>query len=132
MKKHELEDRLIDYYNKVSSDKSRWIRDKLPSGHVIDEDKSIKWNKEEVDKRNDLVEATWKRDCENAKGIINNLLVDIFEYYKDEYEFLTTYEQFENIWERATYYYEGSCVNIFDEFEHRAEFIEEIYKLGRY
>ena len=83
MKKHELEDRLIDYYNKVSSDKSRWIRDKLPSGHVIDEDKSVKWNKEEVDKRNDLVEATWKRDCENAKGIINDLLVDIFEYYKD-------------------------------------------------
>ena len=59
---------------------------KLAEGTVIDEEKSVRWNREEVERRNDLREQEII-DLRNAKkGVQDNLEEEIIHKFAKEYD----------------------------------------------
>ena len=128
--KNKFADRLYDYYN-MREDVYRKYKI-LSANYVIDENQSVKWNKEEVEKRNQQSREDLFRSQKEVAEVYKNLLDEIFAYYKEEYpEILKSFAQFKYIWERAldeslTYGYHS----VMEDFEGRLDDFEEFRKLG--
>lgn len=128
--KDKFADKLYDYY-KLKEDNYRKYKI-LSSNYVIDENQSVKWNKEEVEKRNKQCREDLIKSQKEVAEVYQQLLNEIFDYYKEEYpEILKSFAQFNYIWERAvdeslTYGYHSVMVD----FEDRLEDFEEFRKLG--
>ena len=128
--KDKFVDRLYDYY-RLKEDNYRKYKI-LSSNYVIDENQSVKWNKEEVEKRNQQSREYLLRSQKEVAEVYKNLLDEIFAYYKEEYpEILKSFAQFKYIWERAldeslTYGYHS----VMKDFEGRLDDFEEFRKLG--
>ena len=128
--KDKFADKLNDYY-RLKEDNYRKYKI-LSSNHVIDENQSVKWNKDEVEKRNKQCREDLIKSQKEVAEVYQQLLNEIFDYYKEEYpEILKSFAQFNYIWERAvdeslTYGYHSVMVD----FEDRLEDFEEFRKLG--
>ena len=122
--------KLYDYYRLKESNYNKYKI--LSSNYVIDENQSVKWNKEEVEKRNQQSREDLLKSQKEAAEVYKNLLNEIFTYYKEEYpEILKSFAQFKYIWERADD--ESSCYgyhSVMEDFEGRLEDFEEFRKLG--
>lgn len=128
--KDKFANKLHDYY-RLKEDNYRKYKI-LSSNHVIDENQSVKWNKDEVEKRNKQCREDLIKSQKEVAEVYQQLLNEIFDYYKEEYpEILKSFAQFNYIWERAvdeslTYGYHSVMVD----FEDRLEDLEEFMKLG--
>lgn len=128
--KDKLANKLYDYYN-MREDVYRKYK-LLSASYVIDENQSVKWNKEEVEKRNQQSREDLLRSQKEVAEVYKNLLNEIFNYYKEEYpEILKSFAQFKYIWERAldeslTYGYHS----VMEDLEDRLDDFEEFRKLG--
>ncbi len=128
--KDKFADKLYDYY-RLKEDNYRRYKI-LSSNHVIDENQSVKWNKDEVEKRNKQCREDLIKSQKEVAEVYQQLLNEIFDYYKEEYpEILKSFAQFNYLWERAndeslTYGYHSVMVD----FEDRLEDFEEFRKLG--
>lgn len=60
---------------------------KLPVGYILDEDKSVKWNREQVALHNMLVEAQWRDYHEAYSNGWFNFRSDLKEAIHNEYGF---------------------------------------------
>ena len=89
--------RLIDKTFYVANHK------KFQIGHVFDEEKSVKWNREEVERRNQAIHDEWKAAME-AKGESYQYLYEaIYKYIMDEAVFgrRFTYNEAMAIWQQT-------------------------------
>ena len=104
----------------------------LLSTHVVDENKSVKWNREEVERLNEENRSELRKSQEECRNTYNNILDEIFTYYKEEYpEILKNFNQFKNLWERVkdnslTYGWHS----VMSDLEDRLDEIDEFIKLG--
>ena len=76
---------------------------KFAETHVFDEDKSVKWNREEVERRNQAIHDEWKA-AQEAKGeSYQNLYEAIYKYIMDEAVFGRhfTYNEAKAIWQQT-------------------------------
>ena len=76
---------------------------KFSETHVFDEDKSVKWNREEVARRNQAMHDEWKAAME-AKGESYQYLYEaIYKYIMDEAVFgrRFTYNEAKAIWQQT-------------------------------
>ena len=128
--KDKFADKLYDY-DKLEDDCRKKYK-MLLSNHVIDADKSVKWNREEVERLNEETKAKLREAQEECRNTYNNILDEIFTYYKEEYpEILKTFRQFKYIWDKSKY--DCSCYgyhSVMEDFESRLEDFEEFKKLG--
>ena len=128
--KDKFANRLYDYY-RLKEDNYRKYKI-LSANYVIDENQSVKWNKEEVEKRNQQSREDLLRSQKEAAEVYQQLLNEIFTYYKEEYpEILKSFAQFKYIWERAND--ESLCYgyhSVMEDFESRLDDFEEFRKLG--
>lgn len=104
----------------------------LSSNDIIDENQSVKWNREEVVRRNEQTKKDMLRCEKEASKAYQELLEEIFNYYKVEYsEILKTFAQFKYIWERSVD--DSLCYgyhSVMEDFEGRLDDFEEFRKLG--
>ena len=104
----------------------------LLSNHVIDADKSVKWNREEVERLIEETKAKLREAQEECRNTYSNILDEIFTYYKEEYpEILKTFRQFKYIWDKSKY--DCSCYgyhSVMEDLEGRLEDFEKFRKLG--
>lgn len=128
--KDKFADRLYDYY-RLKEDNYRKYKI-LSANYVIDENQSVKWNKEEVEKRNKQSREDLLKSQKETAEVYKNLLDEIYTYYKEEYpEILKSFAQFKYIWERAND--ESSCYgyhSVMEDFKGRLDDFEEFRKLG--
>ena len=128
--KDKFADKLYDYYKLKEANHKKYKI--LSSNYVIDANQSVKWNREEVEKRNQKSREDLLRSQKEAAEVYKNLLDEIYAYYKEEYpEILKSFAQFKYIWERADD--ESSCYgyhSVMTDFEDRLDDIEEFRKLG--
>ena len=128
--KDKFANKLYDYH-KLKEDNYRKYKI-FNANYIIDENQSVKWNKEEVEKRNQQSREDLLRSQKEVAEVYKNLLDEIYIYYKEEYpEILKSFAQFKYIWERAldeslTY----GCHSVMEDFESRLEDFEEFKKLG--
>ena len=128
--KDKFADKLYDYYNLREDTYKKYKL--LSASYVIDENQSVKWNKEEVEKRNQQCKEDLIKSQKAVAEVYKNLLDEIYSYYKEEYpEILKSFAQFKYIWERAldeslTYGYHS----VMEDFEGRLDDLEEFRKLG--
>ena len=128
--KDKFVDKLYDYY-RLKEDNYRKYKI-LNSNYVIDENQSVKWNKEEVEKRNQQSREDLLRSQKEVTEVYQQLLNEIFSYYKEEYpEILKSFAQFNYIWERVND--ESLCYgyhSVMEDLEGRLDDFEEFRKLG--
>ena len=128
--KDKFANKLYDYYNLREDTYKKYKL--LSASYVIDENQSVKWNKEEVEKRNQQSREDLLKSQKEAAEVYQQLLNEIFTYYKEEYpEILKSFAQFKYIWERAldeslTYGYHS----VMEDFEGRLDDFEEFSRLG--
>lgn len=128
--KNVFADKLYTYYKLKDESYKRFKL--LSSDHVVDENQSVKWNREEIIKINEQTKPNIIKCQEETAKAYQDLLKEIFNYYKEEYpEILKSFAQFEYIWERAldeslTYGYHS----VMEDFEGRLDDFEEFRKLG--
>ena len=128
--KDKFANRLYDYYRLKEANYTKYKI--LSANYVIDENQSVKWNKEEVEKRNKQSREDLLRSQKEVTEVYQQLLNEIFTYYKEEYpEILKSFAQFKYIWERAND--ESLCYgyrSVMEDFEGRLDDFEEFRKLG--
>lgn len=105
-------------------------RERFREGHIFDEEKSLKWNREEVDRRNEEKERGYNayRDAVNngekrfEKDVIENLLEDF--YLKDNKKVA------EKIYDKAYLDgHSGGMYEVLDKAIDLADFVEYILYL---
>ena len=128
--KYKFANKLYDYC-RLKEDNYRRYKILSPN-YVIDENQSVKWNREEVEKRNQQSREDLSKSQKEATEIYQQLLDEIFTYYREEYpEILKSFAQFNYIWERSldeslTY----GHYSVMEDFENRLKDFEEFRKLG--
>ena len=122
--------KLYDYYRLKESNYNKYKI--LSSNYVIDENQSVKWNKEEVERRNQQSREDLLKSQKEAAEVYKNLLDEIYTYYKEEYpEILKSFAQFKYIWERSND--DSLCYgyhSVMEDFEGRLDDFEEFRRLG--
>lgn len=128
--KDKFADKLYDYDKLAENCHKKYKM--LLSTHVIDENKSVKWNREEVERLNEETKTELRKYQEECRNTYNNILDEIFTYYKEEYpEVLKNFNQFKNLWEKVKY---NSLTygwhSVMSDLEDRLDEIDEFIKLG--
>ena len=128
--KDKFANKLYDYYRLKESNYNKYKI--LSSNYVIDENQSVKWNKEEVERRNQQSREDLLKSQKEAAEVYKNLLDEIYTYYKEEYpEILKSFAQFKYIWERSND--DSLCYgyhSVMEYFEGRLDDFEEFIRLG--
>ena len=100
---------------------------KLAKDTVIDEDQSVKWNREEVERRNAQIEAEWN-DLNKIKiQRYQQFKNDLRKVAKSEYEM--TDAQFEKLYEFVMYEYsehDYMCAEFVQDFEKFCDFFFDV------
>lgn len=76
---------------------------KFSDTHVFDEDKSVKWNREEVERRNQAIHDEWKATMEAKGESYQHLHEEIYRYIMEEAVFgrRFTYNEAKAIWQQT-------------------------------
>lgn len=80
----ELLKQLYKEYEETPSSLSNSNLRKYNKGHVFDEDKSVKWNNEEVDRRNKQYDDAFKQIREDKAALLIRFNIACTEYIKQE------------------------------------------------
>ena len=90
---------------------------KFPVDHVFDEDKSVKWNREEVDRRNQVIHDEWKSAMEAKNESYQNLDEAIYKYIMEEsvYGRRFTYNEAKAIWQHTLNHHDSEPWSWVDE-----------------
>ena len=97
---------------------------KFPVDHVFDEDKSVKWNREEVERRNQAMHDEWKAAHEAKGESYQYLYEEIYRYIMEEsiYGVHFTHKEAEVIWQQTNRHHDHEPWNWVDDM---AETIHE-------
>ena len=98
--------------------------------HIFDEDKSVRWNREEVARQNALQRSFYERARKMAAESYENLYLAIFTYIMEEsvYDFKFTLEEAKVIWANTVKHHEGEPWNWVDDM---AESARDFYNVRR-
>jgi uncharacterized protein YdhG (YjbR/CyaY superfamily) len=99
---------------------------KKPEGFVFDEDKSVKWNREEVEKHNALVSEQKKKAMQLSAQMYQNYINDLAQAAYDEYDISES--QFRLIYEKVMEYteYDYICAANVEDVEDYVYFISNV------
>ena len=129
--RNELISRFYKMGNKIAEDRVKYESGLWPSYYILDDEKSIKWNREEVEKHNREVKALYDVQCEDSAQTRSQLLRETYQYYKDEWQEKLpkfNYALFAELWDRACYN-EDLYTHIFDWIDCELEDLHEYFKL---
>jgi hypothetical protein len=99
----------------------------LDKDTVIDEDKSVKWNREEVERRNEKIEAEWRAQFDIKIQRYQQFRADMLQVAKSEYEMNEA--QFEKLYEFVMYEYsehDYMCAEFVRDFEQFCDFFFDV------
>lgn len=105
-KRDELIRRFYKMGNKMAEDKVKYESGLWPSYYILDDEKSIKWNREEVEKHNKEIKALYDAQCEDSAQTQSQLMRETYQYYRDEWQEKLpkfNYALFAELWDRACY-----------------------------
>ena len=90
---------------------------KFPVDHVFDEDKSVKWNREEVERRNQAMHDEWKAALEAKGESYQYLYEEIYRYIMEEsvYGIHFTRKEAETIWQQTNRHHDQEPWNWVDD-----------------
>lgn len=100
---------------------------KLAKDTIIDEDKSVKWNREAVERQNEQIEAEWRA--------LNNVKIQRYQQFKADMlkaakaEYKMNEAQFEKLYEFVMYKhseYDYMCAEFVDDFEDFCDFFFDV------
>lgn len=94
-------------------------KDKLKEGHIFDENKSVKWNKEQVEAHNNLIDNRIKEYREDQSRLSKALHEETIEALQNEYSL--NRKQAERV---QSYVYAEYHSSMFDYFQYLAEVAE--------
>lgn len=77
---------LVDLEGELASLPSTSIK-KFPDNFIFDEDKTVKWNREEVKRRNSDIASEKEKIKQRARDIISEARDEIIHYLMDDYGF---------------------------------------------
>ena len=100
---------------------------KLSKDTIIDEDKSVKWNREEVERRNEQIEAEWKTQYDVKIQRYQKFRADMLQVAKSEYGMNEA--QFEKLYEFVMYEYsehDYMCAEFVQDFEKFCDFFFDV------
>ena len=72
--------------DKMAEDRVKYKSGLWPSYYILDDEKSIRWNREEVEKHNRELKALYDVQCEDSAQTQSQLLRETYQYYKDEWQ----------------------------------------------
>lgn len=117
-----LEQQLNEDFNNSEVQKWKYIPDSL----VIDEDKSVKWNREEVIRRREAYSTAKKNRDDGLSNALKELGSYIKEYIQENYE--VTDKQYEKmllfLWE-----HDEDTSNFTNGFGSKIEYLEDLAKV---
>ena len=100
---------------------------KLAKDTIIDEDKSVKWNREEVEKRNEQIEAEWNSLNVTRIQRYQQFKADMLKVAKSEYQMNDA--QFGKLYEFVMYEYsehDYMCAEFVEDFEKFCDFFFDV------
>jgi hypothetical protein len=94
--------------------------------HIFDENKSVKWNREEVEKHNALVTEQKKKAMQLSAQMYQNYINDLIQAAYDEYDISEA--QFRLIYEKVSEYteYDYICAANAGDVEDYVDFISSV------
>lgn len=113
---------LIEAFYQLDRDRESWRKEISQSKYIPDEDKSIKWNKEQEQIFNKEKEEKSQQKRIEFFNKDYELRKEVLEYYKQEFDFLNK-EGFDAAWSIAM---DENCYGyraVFDELERELEFV---------
>lgn len=132
MNKYALMEAWEDFYKEESSNRKEKRENYWNSTHIIDENQSIVWNKEQIIKHNREVEEKFKKNCASLFKKERNLQFKTFEYFRDEYSSIKlNKEMFEIVWAKS--YDRGhseGIYRIFDTIEEYLDFFSDMIEMS--
>lgn len=99
----------------------------LDKDTVIDENKSVKWNREEVERRNEKIEAEWGAQFDIKIQRYQQFKTDLLTAAKAEYKMNDA--QFEKLYEFVMYEYSEHdyvCAEFVQDFEKFCDFFFDV------
>ena len=99
----------------------------LDKDTVIDENKSVKWNREEVERRNEKIEAEWGAQFDIKIQRYQQFKTDLLTAAKAEYKMNDA--QFEKLYEFVMYQYSEHdyvCAEFVQDFEKFCDFFFDV------
>lgn len=116
-------------YAKEGKNRVKKTSDYWPESKIIDENQSVKWNKEQVIKHNEDVEEKFRFECIKLREERRKLQFITFEYFRDEVccDNRLTQAMFNIAWAKG--YEEGHSEGIYrilDEVEEYLDFFFEM------
>lgn len=100
---------------------------KLAKDTVLDENKSVKWNREEVERQNAQIEAEWMKLNDIKIQRYQQFKADMFTVSKSEYKM--NQAQFEKLYEFVMYEYsehDYMCAEFVEDFENFCDFFYDV------
>ena len=94
---------------------------------IIDENKSVKWNKEEVERRNEKIKSEWKAQFDTKIQRYQQFKTDLLTVAKAEYKMNDA--QFEKLYEFVMYEYSEhgyASVKFVEDFEKFCDFFFDV------
>ena len=77
-------------YNRYNIEAVRPTINIWPEGHIVDEEESVKWNREQVAAHNKEVEKAIKKYCQDLHKGYDNFCADLKQAIQNDYDFNET------------------------------------------
>ena len=123
-----LEDVGIDYNNGEYENTMKYPnKSKYKENHIFDEDQTVKWNREEVVRQNELIDLEKKAYSNESNRLNNKLYDDAVNGLMEEYKF--NKKQAEKIWNYVYAEKHSHMNDVFYFAGELADIIEEVIKL---
>ena len=100
----------------------------LKPGTVIDEEKSVRWNREQVEKSQENYQNEVKRLRKEQNRLYTELKKDVLKYIEEEMEHPVTERQKELIYSTAYEYGHSSSYEFFNKVDEICEFCDSFMK----
>lgn len=112
-----------EYKNKMD-----YPKNKYKEGHIFDENQSVKWNKEEVIRHNELIDIKKKEYQAESNRLNSKLWNDVVEALMEDYNFNKA--QAEKIWSFAYAEKHSYMGDTFGYAEELADLVSDIIMLS--
>ena len=122
-------DKIVENYDDGAytiSENIGWRPEKLPEGTIIDEEKSVRWTREEVERINVEKQEHFMKMKQLKNERYEKFKADIFAAAKDEYNINKAQAQkiFSYVWERGEHDY--MCTELVRDIERFCDFFAEL------